>query len=254
MLQATTVPTSALEPAEVSAMFRLMAAHYEAVDYASFLADFAEKDRVILLRSPAGVIQGFTTYLSYCLEHPISRAKVRAVYSGDTIIDRRQWGGQALAFEWLYQAGKTKARHAAEPLYWFLISKGPRTYRYLSAFSRSYWPHHARPTPAQESALMHALATRRFGEHYCSERGLVHFPASRGHLRPELAEVDAADRRRPEVRHFLQANPGYVYGDELVCLTELTVANLKPLSRRVFERGLRAELSPRDAASLAAPA
>ena len=78
----------------------------------------------------------------------------------------------------------------------------------------------------------------------------VRIPASRGHLRKEFAEVDATDRERPEVAFFLHANPGYVRGDELVCLTELSSANLKPLSRRIFEKGLRDASAQSNASSL----
>lgn len=238
MLRAVTLHTSELASGLLSKMYRLMAKHYDDVEYERFASDLMEKDRVILLLDPEGVLQGFTTFMSYLIEHPTTYAPVRVLYSGDTIIDRRHWGSQALAFEWIFQAGREKARHPQEPLYWFLISKGPRTYRYLSAFSRHYWPHHAGQPPGDIRGLMHALAKRRFGIHYRPEKGVVHFPASRGHLRPDLAEIDPSDRERPEVEFFLRINPGYVHGDELVCLTELTPSNLKPLSRRIFLKGL----------------
>ena len=161
----------------------------------------------------------------------------RSIYSGDTVIDRHHWGSQVLAFAWIQLAGREKARFPEAPLYWFLISKGPRTYRYLSTFSRCYWPHHARPTPEDLRGLMDELATRRFGADYDPRLGVVRFPESRGHLRADLAAVEDADRCRPEVAFFLRANPGYVRGDELVCLTELCANNLRPLAKRVFEKG-----------------
>ena len=43
---------------------------------------------------------------------------------------------------------------------------------------------------------------------------------------------------RPETAFFLASNPGYVHGDELVCLTELSTENLRPIARRVFQKGL----------------
>ena len=250
-LQARTLPVSALTDAQVVQMYRLMVTHYDAVDQTRFEADLVEKDRVILLCSPEGTIHGFTTLRRYHLQHPTMHTTVRVLYSGDTIIDRRHWGSQALAFEWVYQSGREKARHPEEPLFWFLISKGPRTYRYLSAFCHSYWPHHTIQTPDNVSRLMHTLAIQRFGADYDPARGLVHFPASRGHLRRELAENDTEERRRPEVEYFLQANPKYTQGDELVCLTELAAANLKPLGRRIFEKGLRETAAQSDAPCLA---
>lgn len=237
MLRAVTLQTSALDTGNLAWMYRLLAAHYDAVEYERFTTDLMEKDWVILLLDPEGTIQGFTTFMSYGIEHPTKNTPLRILYSGDTIIDRRHWGSQALAFEWIRHAGREKAQYPQVPLFWFLISKGPRTYRYLSAFSRQYWPHHARRTPYDVSELMHALAVERFGPYYRPEQGVVHFPVSRGQLRRELAGVDTTERRRPEVDFFLRTNPGYVRGDELVCLTELVPTNLKPLSRRIFERG-----------------
>ena len=254
MLQAVTLPVAAICAEQRDELYRLMDTHYEACAPARFVEDLLEKDAVILLQGSDGVIHGFTTFLCYGLTHPWTGTPVQVLYSGDTIIDRRHWGSQALAFEWIYQAGRQKARHRDEPLVWFLISKGPRTYRYLSAFSRSYWPHHAVPTPAPVQALMQALAINRFDADYCPATGVVHFRESRGHLRRELAELSPAERRRPEVAYFLRRNPGFIGGDELVCLTDLTPDNLKPLPRRLFERGQRDELDGADAPCLAATA
>ena len=243
MLQAVTLPVSAITAAQLTTMYQLMSAHYDAVDYSRFAADLVEKDRVIVLHDAAGDILGFTTFKCYPFAHPTTQIPVQIVFSGDTIIDRRHWGTQALAFEWICQAGRQKARHPDHPLFWFLISKGPRTYRYLAAFSHRYWPYHARQTPHETGQLIHALATQRFGADYDPKQGVVRFPASRGHLVPELAEVHATERSRPEVDFFLRANPGYVRGDELVCLTELDAVNLKPLSRRLFEKGMRESIT-----------
>jgi hypothetical protein len=53
------------------------------------------------------------------------------------------------------------------------------------------------------------------------------------------AAVEPEETSRPDVAFFLRSNPGYTQGDELVCLTELSCSNLRPLARRVFEQGLR---------------
>src|SRR3546814_15004539 len=50
-------------------------------------------------------------------------------------------------------------------------------------------------------------------------------------------EIPEKDRRRPDVLFFLQRNPGYDQGDELVCLTELSLENQNPLAARIFAAG-----------------
>ena len=69
---------------------------------------------------------------------------------------------------------------------------------------------------------------------------MVRFAASRGHLRAEYAQVPDAHRRLPEVAFFLDRNPGYARGDELVCVCELAAGTLRPLARRAFAGAPRA--------------
>src|SRR5262249_54449934 len=105
--------------------------------------------------------------------------------------------------------------------------------------SIEFYPTWRTPTPAWAASIITTLAQRRFAGAYDAERGVVSFPQSRGHLKPLWAEIEPEEMARPDVAFFLHSNPGYTRGDELVCLTELTSANLRPLARRVFDQGLR---------------
>jgi hypothetical protein len=216
-------------------MFAIYQAHYEATSWERFAADLNDKMYVVLVRNDAGTIQGFTT-LSV-IETSLGGTRHRAIYSGDTIIDRDYWGSQQLAFTWIRFAGCIKAVEPQTALYWFLIVKGHRTYRYLSAFSETFYPHWSYETPAAMRVLMHHLGGTRFGEFYRPELGIIQFPESRGHLKAELATISPAEAQRPDVAFFLAHNPGYVAGDELLCLTELCAENLRPHARRHFLEG-----------------
>jgi len=83
--------------------------------------------------------------------------------------------------------------------------------------------------------LMNMLAEQKFGDCYDAASGVVCFPNSRGQLRGDWAGVPEAALRKPEVRFFLERNPGYAQGNELVCLAELSVENLRSVGRRRFE-------------------
>jgi hypothetical protein len=227
---------ASLEGRTISQMYDLYATYYDATSPLLFERDLDDKDWVIVLRDESGMLAGFSSLA--IVDATIGGRCLRAIYSGDTIIERAHWGTQALAFTWLRFAGGLKAQAADCPLYWFLIVKGHRTYRYLSAFSVHFYPHWQMPTPAWAQAIMQQLARQRFEEAYDSERGIVSFDRSRGHLRPMWAAVEPAEGMRPDVAFFLRSNPGYTRGDELVCLTELSCDNLRPLARRVFEQGL----------------
>jgi hypothetical protein len=232
-LRAQVVPVPELEACVRRAMYALYERYYAQTDARAFNDDLDGKQQVLLMHDAGGQLRGFS---SLCVLRLGGTGALRAIFSGDTVVDHRFWGQQALAFSWIRLAGRIAREEPAIPLYWFLIVKGYRTYRYLHAFTRRYYPHWRDPTPAAEQALLHRLAGARFGTHYDPATGVVRFPRSRGQLRRRWAAVEDAARGRPEVRHFLRCNPGYAAGDELVCLTRLEGANLRPLARRLFEQ------------------
>src|SRR6185436_522698 len=137
----------------------LYGSYYEATSFALFESDLSDKDFAVVLRDEAGAVVGFSTLV--ILNTEIDGRWLRAIYSGDTIIARPYWGTQALAFTWLRFAGTVKAQVPECPLYWFLIVKGHRTYRYLSAFSIDFYPHWQAPTPPWAQSVMTGLARGR---------------------------------------------------------------------------------------------
>jgi hypothetical protein len=230
-LTACVVAADALDAAQVAAMFRLYAAHYADTSADLFRRDLARKTHVLLLTRSDGGLRGFTTievYRSSAAGHA-----VQVIFSGDTIVAPQDWGSQALALEWIRFAG-TVARHSASPVYWLLIVKGHRTYRFLPAFARRYLPHHALPEDPAERAMLCALAREKFGDCFDPVAGVVRFPTPRGRLADGLAEVPEQHRRLAAVAHFLRLNPGYRAGDELVCLCRLELENLRPFAARAF--------------------
>jgi len=232
-----TLDVADLAPDERRAMFALYARYYDGTSQALFERDLAAKDRVIVLRDEAGALQGFSTLALY--ERTLDGRRLRVLFSGDTIVDESHWGQQALAAAWLAHAGAVKAQAPQVPLYWLLISKGHRTFRYLPTFSVAFHPAPDRAPDPRLVALRDFLARDRFGDAYDAATGVVRFPQSQGHLRAAFAGVPEAHQRLPAVRFFLACNPGYAHGDELVCVCELAAANLRPVARRAFESGMR---------------
>lgn len=216
-------------------MFCLFDRTYRAVTRAQFAADLGAKDRVVLVRNDAGRICGFSTLsVSRVVIEGVAR---RVVFSGDTVIDRHYWGSQAFAFAWIREIGRIHAEAPDETLHWLLIVKGHRTFRYLSAFGLDFVPDWRGSECAKLTDLKNALARRYFGQAYDAGTGLVTYPQSRGHLAEAFAAISAREAERPDVQFFLQRNPGYGHGDELVCLCELSARNMRPLTRRLFLQG-----------------
>lgn len=222
-------------------MFRLYDQFYAGTSEGLFLGDLADKTYAIILRDGAGVLQGFSSVKVW--DEDFQGRTVRIIYSGDTIVHRDHWGQQDLVAAWGRLTGAVKADAPDMPLYWFLLVKGHRTYRYLRTFYRIFYPAYNRPTPPDYQALMDRLAGKKFGGFYSPESGIVHFPESRGHLKPELAEIPIKDANKPDVKYFLERNPGYVQGDELICLTELSHENFNSMAMHIFAAGYDAGLA-----------
>ena len=234
-LTSETIPTAALSAEMLRALFAIFEQHYRRVSFPQFLADLREKDAVILLRDAATQTpRGFSTQQVLRLTH--RGEPLRVLFSGDTIIDRAHWGEQELVRAWCRFAGQTRAA-GPERLFWFLISKGYRTYLYLPIFFREFFPRHATPAPEFAQTLLHALGAQKFGAHYDAARGVASFPESRGHLDPALADIPVARRRDPDVAFFLEKNPGHARGDELLCLAEISAENMRGLARRMVIAG-----------------
>jgi hypothetical protein len=90
--------------------------------------------------------------------------------------------------------------------------------------------------PDDAQMLLDTFARHRFGECYDAERGIVRFPRPQV-LHPDLLAVPDGRRTDPHVAFFLDRNPGYVRGDELVSLTRITRTNLTPAGRRMLDGG-----------------
>lgn len=222
--------------AEITAMFELYDRYYGRARASDFRTDLSQKSHLIELREGA-TLRGFSTLALQRYE--LAEETGLAIFSGDTIIEHEYWGEQVLARAFCRFAGGVHAEHPVEPLYWFLISKGYRTYRYLQAFARRYYPHPHEPTPERMKLRMDALAVSRFGTCYLPEQGVVRFEPARGYLRAPWNHVRAGLRTRAEVRYFLERNPGYVNGDELVCIAELSTDNLRSVAAREFGQAYR---------------
>lgn len=230
-LSARFVSCKELDAETVQTMFELYASNYADVSDHIFRRDLEQKTDVLLLTNADDQLRGFTTleiYSSNAAGRP-----VRVLFSGDTIIDPAYWGSPAWALEWIRFAGTVARRHET-PLYWLLIVKGHRTYRFLPAFATHYIPHHKIPEQPDDRAMLSALAREKFGDHFDSASGVVRFPTPQGRLVDKLADVPVKHRKLGSVAHFLKLNPGYRDGDELVCLCRLALDNLRPLAARAF--------------------
>ena len=207
-----------LSEAQIAQLYALYATYYGGTSPELFQRDLQEKDQILILQDGNTPV-GFTTLKIIHTQH--QNQPIRAIFSGDTIIQHDYWGSQTLPLAWCELIGKIQAQQPHIPLYWLLIVKGDRTYRYLNVFSKRYYPNRKTPTPPEIHNLIN------------------HYPQSQGHLKAQWH--NSASNRNPEAQFFAEKNPHYQQGDELVCLTLLDAGNLKSFALRGFLAGQAAQ-------------
>lgn len=203
--------------------------YYDGSDETQVISDLEEKTEILLLYFGETLV-GFTTLQLY--DFAWQDSLIQIIYSGDTVVHRAHWGQQALAFAWIENLGKLIREKPDVPLYWFVILKGHRTYKFLPAFGKSFYPHWSIDR-SDLKPLADALALDKFGDAFSPDTGIVKFDESRGHLNPEIAFPSEEEKSKESVQFFLEKNPGYVLGHELVCLCEISEDNMRPLTKRI---------------------
>ncbi len=221
-----------IQASEKDAMFLLHKRYFCNVRRDNFLKDLAEKQWVILLRD-GGEIVGFSTLQVIRLS--VDAGERVFLFSGDTIVDQAHWQDSTLAGCFGHVMLRLLAGNERAPVYWFLISKGYRTYRFLPVYFNRFYPAFDRTTPVVYARLIQAVASHKFGAAYDAATGLVRCGGLKDRLRPEMCSVPAGRRSDPHVRFFLERNPTYCLGDELACLADISRENLNRYAWRAIE-------------------
>ena len=220
-----------LSDADIQSMFHVFSENFNGVTEEIFERDLENKNWVILLRdAKTNELEGFSTLALY--ETIYNLKPLSVVYSGDTIIRPEYWGTPQLPSTWI-KTVLEKSANMVQPLYWLLISSGYKTYRFLTVFYKEFYPRYDVPTPPEMQSLMEQLATQRFGSDYRCEEGVVRFSNGATPLREGISEVTNERLHDPHVTFYTARNPGYIHGDELVCITRVHPDNFTPAGRRM---------------------
>jgi hypothetical protein len=240
-LSASIVAQSDLDARSREAMWKLFSSYYADVTRETFERDLEGKQDVVVLRCK-GELQGFSTLTTF--ERTVQGKPVVCVFSGDTIIAKAFWHQTALQRAFLSYVMKVKLLHPHRPVYWFLISKGFRTYLLLASNFPEYWPRYDRPTPPWQAGIIDDFARLLFPQAWNPDRGILHFDHPAGRLKQDMAPLDDRARQRPEVLFFEERNPHHALGDELCCIGRvdgrLWISYMLKLARRLVRSGREA--------------
>lgn len=222
-LKGITVPVDSLKEDQIKVMFSLFERYYENVNFEQFQSDLNNKTKVILLITAQKEIGGFSTLTEFKIEH---EGKVHHVlYSGDTIIDKNFRGTAALTMEFLKNILMAKVKRPFSPVWWFLISKGYKTYLLLANNFITYYPRFDKPTPMKEKSILDEMATQLFQDNYSRELGLIEFPKDEHErLKSLVAPIsDTLKEKNPKIAFFEEKNPNWQDGVELACIGEVSL-------------------------------
>jgi len=211
-------------------MFAIYSENFDQPKMNIFERDLNGKDWIILLLDDQNRVQGFSTLALYETEY--ASQKISVVYSGDTVIRPEYWGTPQLPSTWI-KTVLEKSESMQQPLYWLLISSGYKTYRFLSIFYKTFYPHYACQTPPHIHSLMGYLAKERFADDYLPQLGIVRFKSGATPLKKGVAEITNERLHDPNVTYYIKINPHHDQGDELVCITQIHPDNFTPAGRRM---------------------
>ena len=239
-LTARVVARADLSASTVDDAFALFASVYEGTDRARFIRDLREKQWVVLLHDrESGALRGFSTVLVRDIE--TSRGPAKIFFSGDTVVHPEYWGQKVLQLATARLFLTLKLRAPRQALYWFLISKGYRTYLLLANnFPRSI-PREGAPEDSELRTLLNDVARERFGDAYDASTGVIRNCGAHEYVRTGVAPVSESALSNRHVRFFVQRNPNHAAGDELACLAVVRIRDLvRSMVRFIVHRALRA--------------
>lgn len=211
-----------LTDAEIDTMWHLMNSYYNNITRETFLSDLHDKEGTLLITSEDSTIRGFSTYKLIHSSH--EGEKITVLFSGDTIVDHNYWGRRA-GFRVFGTLLKTILEDYNTKKYWLLISKGYRTYLLLPLFFKNYYPNYRDNLPIPEKKLLTSITKLTFPGYSFEDRGVIKLNPQADYLKETFSTIPENRTENKNVRYFLEKNPLYTEGQELVCLAEITANN-----------------------------
>ena len=224
MLKGQVVKIEQLTMKQTKKMYALMAQYYDNIIEETFYCDLLKKVEVVLLCDDTGDFHGFTTLdVVFYDEH------TQLLFSGDTIIEKEYWANNDLSQSWI----KNAFSHADKfngTTYWLLFTKGHKTYKFLHTFFNTFYPCVDQTTPQHLQQIIDGFMVEKYASQY--QDGVLN--ARKDFLKTEFSDSDKMNLKNKHTAFFLEKNPNYAKGDELVCMTQIALENLNRVGVRML--------------------
>ncbi|HLT35761.1 MAG TPA: hypothetical protein VK034_05735, partial [Enhygromyxa sp.] len=209
----------------VDALYRVHSEIFDGVDRDAFvhyvIDSPAERTRIMVQRDDADRIVG---YFAFHLFRRTIRGREVAVLRGESGFLREHRGGASTLRFGFGEGIDAFARNLGVPLYYLGCLVHPTSYHSFCKYMRPVWPSREHPADAELRALMSELGDS-FGLDKVGEDPLVRQVGWRTRdTEAERAFWQRCDK--PDVRFYIEANPGYVEGHGLLTLVPVDAASL----------------------------
>jgi hypothetical protein len=188
----------------------------------NFLGDLDKKDYCIVLRDESDKIWGFST--QQIMHIPLEGQTVHGVFSGDTIIHKDYWGSMELFTAFARFFFQFEEQYG--DFYWFLICKGYKTYRILPTFFTGFYPNYKEQTPKEIKDIIDAFGRFYSPDEYDEKTGVICYRGIKDKLKEHVADITEERLSNRHIAFFAEKNPGYIKGNDIVCITKLSRNNL----------------------------
>lgn len=234
----THISSKDLTQSLIERMYFIMEQNYSSISSYAFEKDLKNKEFIGLLKDNDNQTQGFTTYAIN--PFGLGTSEYNILFSGDTIISPKYWGSQELVKGWCKTVGGLIAGKPEKKWYWFLLSKGHRTYMYLPLFFEQYYPALDKSREVDLFPIINKCANAMYGSNWKPERKVISFDKSHGELKKIHTETTLEKvKSYVHIDFFLQRNPGFENGDELTCMAELNVDNMRRFTKNIVIEGMK---------------
>jgi len=204
-------------------MFRIHEKYYLNANIEKFTDDMGKKKGVfIVMEKTTDKIVGFSTWGEYSFMYEGKKAV--GIFSGDTILEKEYWGDKSLQKAFAKKIILKSALNPHRRTFWFLITKGYKTYMLLANNFAEYYPNYRGENEGLKQVI-DEYTNHLFPGAYNETTGLLHFGPQSDSLIGSVAPISQKEMRHPKIRFFAEKNPTWEQGTELPCIGEVSLKN-----------------------------
>ena len=233
MCAALTTEISSIELVDekhIEELLALFNRFYKNVTQTKFVSDFKQKQWVIILRASNSIV-GFSTQTISVLNME-EEDNTMFLYSGDTVVSPEYWQKSHLSGAFCHLMIYLIDKFPLKSIYWFLTSKGYRTFRYLPVFFNSFYPDIKENHDLKK--VLDSVAENQFSHRYNAETGIIKPDPQDNMLKESKYSMPYGREKSRYIDFFMKKNPHCMNGDELACIAAIKKDNFKKTIFRVL--------------------